>query len=172
MQNLFMPSHRAPPASPAFRPGPASTSLPGHGRTPAPTEALDALFVDLLNAYRASGGLARLGEVLALTRAIPGHDVARLAAWILERRVMSFEWQGDLWLPLFQFNQSDMAPTQATLQVVQAMNPVLGPWALAAWFARAHTLLENRSPADALDTSFPDVMRAAGAEPVIAVAIA
>ncbi len=97
-----------------------------------------------------------------------------MAAWIIERKVLSFEWQADLWLPLFQFNRADMTPSPATQQVVRTLNPVLGPWALAAWFARPHVLLDNRSPADTLGATpgvcSPAVMRAARAMPAIALA--
>ena len=167
MQNLTMPSHRAPADLPAFRPGPASNFQPEPCRTQAQT---DVQFVELLNAYRSSGGLARLEEVMELTRGACGQAVSHMAKWIIEREVMSFEWHAGLWLPLFQFKRADMTPWQATQQVVRVLNPVLGPWALAAWFVRPHALLQNRSPADTLHASFPAVMHAARAEPAFAIA--
>lgn len=167
MQKLQMPSHRAQADWPAFSQGPAAEFQPGPRRTEAQT---DGLFVELLNAYRDSGGLARLDEVMELRRGVCDQDVSPLPKWIIEREVVSFEWQEDHWLPLFQFNRSDMTPSDATQQVVRALNPILGPWALAEWFARPNALLENQAPADALHASFPAVMRAARAEPASAVA--
>ncbi len=165
MSNLCVTSQRAPRALFPFMPRPAAA-----GQSARRGAQTDELFAELLNAYRASGGLARLSEVIVMTRGIRGHEAVRMAAWIIERKVVSFEWQADPWLPLFQFKRADMTPWQATQQVVRVLNPVLGPWALAAWFVRPHALLQNRSPADTLHASFPAVMHAARAEPAFAIA--
>ncbi len=49
-----------------------------------------------------------------------------LARWIALRQVVSFEWQAQTWLPLFQFDRRDMS-----------IHPEL-----AHWFARPNSSLE------------------------------
>lgn len=169
MQDTNLPSHLASPAWSDFNFGPDPARRPMQCCWQKQT---DDQFVEMLNAYRPSGGLARINEVIGMTRGVCRDDVGRMAAWILDRKAMSFKWQDALWLPLFQFNRFDMTLRRATAQVIGELNPVLEPWALASWFARPHALLANRLPADLPDSECEAVLRAARAEPPFAIAVA
>lgn len=79
-----------------------------------------------------------------------GPGVARLARWIVERQVVSFEWQSDTWLPLFQFNRPDLSIRAGLVRILAELNDVYDPWEMAHWFARPNSSLDHASPADVL----------------------
>ncbi len=121
-------------------------------------------FVDMLESFRPSGGLARGPEVFALFARLSGADVGTLAGWIVNRRVICFEWQARVWLPLFQFNRSDMSPQAGLRDVLQVLTPDFEPWQVAQWFARPNSGLSGQSPCDALAEAPLTVLHAARAE--------
>ncbi|WP_296443716.1 hypothetical protein [Rhodoferax sp. UBA5149] len=122
----------------------------------------------MLNSYRVSGGLARVPEVVALFKRHGRSDVATLASWIDNREVLSFEWQSQTWLPLFQFNRFDMTPRPELGQVLAELTSVYGPWELANWFAQPNPWLVDRTPADMLGSDLPAVLNASRADRFIA----
>ncbi|WP_157979274.1 hypothetical protein [Rhodoferax ferrireducens] len=126
-------------------------------------------FVAMLGAYRCSGGLARAQEVLALFKRHCGSDLATLARWIVKGNVISFEWQSELWLPLFQFNRIDMTPQTGLAQVLAELNSVYDAWELADWFSQSNPWLADRTPAETLMLDATAVLHAARAERLIAV---
>lgn len=121
----------------------------------------DAQFVELLNGYRHSGGLARSVDVGALLRQRGSADVATMARWIVGRQVVSFEWQAETWLPLFQLGELDMQPHAAVGLTIVELGAVMPPWQLAQWFARPNSALAGRRPADVLAADAPAVVQAA-----------
>ena len=128
----------------------------------------DDQFVAMLNAYRGSGGLARDGELVALSRHRSGPDADTLAKWIAEREVIGFEWQSRTWLPVFQFNLFDMTRPPALEQVLAELNPVYDSWELANWFAQPNPWLADRVPAETLELDPFSVLQAARASRFIA----
>ena len=68
----------------------------------------DRAFATMLRAYKTGGGLAR-GDEIASRLHECGGGVSQLARWIVEREVISFKWQSELWLPWFQFDPVDMS---------------------------------------------------------------
>ncbi len=115
----------------------------------------------MLNSYRGSGGLAREQEVVALFKRRYGPDLATLASWIVEREVICFEWQSQIWLPWFQFNRFDMAPQPELGQVLAELTCVYDPWELANWFAQPNPWLADRTPVDTLASDLSAVLHAA-----------
>lgn len=124
----------------------------------------DAQFIDLLNAYRRSGGLARATDVIAMLRQHGAVDVAAVTRWIARREVVHFDWQGDTWMPLFQMGPADMQPRPMVGRVLAELSAVLVPWAVAQWFARPNVELAHSSPADAMATDPMAVWQAARAD--------
>jgi hypothetical protein len=61
----------------------------------------DVQSLDMLNAYRRNGGLARAADIYAAMQPANGRSIAVLARWIVQREVIHFDWQGDTWLPSF-----------------------------------------------------------------------
>jgi hypothetical protein len=121
-------------------------------------------FVELLNAFRRSGGLARVPEVAARFRMYDPKDVSPLAGWINNRQVISFEWQAKRWLPLFQFNPVGLSLRAGLQDVLTELLGVCDDWEVSAWFARPNPWLAERAPADMLAVAVPQVLNAARAE--------
>jgi len=145
------PAH-AEPARPA-RPG----AFVGRGHAPA----RDAEFVDLQDAYRRSGGIAR-GESLAqrMSQTHPGGYVD-LARRIVGGQLFSFQWYDDFWLPLFQFDPVRLVPREAPRRVLAELRGALDGWALAHWFVTPQRRLDERLPLEVLDSDLPAVLAAA-----------
>lgn len=121
-------------------------------------------FVELLNAFRRSGGLARVPEVAARFQSYNVNDVSPLAAWVNRREVISFEWQSMLWLPLFQFNPVGLTLRAGLSSVLVELAGIYDDWDLANWFAQPNPWLADRAPADMLAVAAPQVLNAARAE--------
>jgi hypothetical protein len=134
----------------------------------APQEHSDHQFVAMLDSYRDSGGLARAQEVAALLKRRCGGDLATLASWIVNQKVICFEWQTKIWLPLFQFNRLDMTLQPGLGQVLAQLRPAHDTWRLANWFAQPNAWLRNRKPAIMLGLDRSAVLNAARAEQLIA----
>ena len=125
---------------------------------------LDVLFAELLNAYRRSGGLARGSEVAmrAANRRLDG--MAWLEDCLQRRMLISLDWHSGLWLPLFQFDRSDMSLREDVRGPCSELSGVMDGWELALWFVRPQCLLHHCSPLDVLDTQPELVLDAARRE--------
>lgn len=133
----------------------------------APTHADDAerdrQFVSMLRAFRETGGLARGDEVADLLTHRGAGDVSRLARWIVTRQVISFDWRGELWVPLFQFELGPMALRNETRHLSAELAPALDGWGVALWFSEPHEDLDGCAPADVVAGAFDEVLSAARA---------
>lgn len=134
----------------------------------AQERSADDQFIAMLGSYRCSGGLARAQEVLALFKRRCGSDLATLARWIVKGKVISFEWQSELWLPLFQFNRIDMTPQAGLGQVLAELTSVYDAWGLANWFSQPNPWLAERTPAETLLLDATSVLHAARSDRFIA----
>ena len=124
----------------------------------------DTEFVQMLNGYRSSGGLARLSEVVALCERRGGPEIGVLSASLACREIICFEWQSEGWLPLFQFDRLDMTIRSQIKPVVAELSCIYGPWDLAFWFSQPNPWLACRTPADSLLSDLPTVLQAARAD--------
>lgn len=129
-----------------------------------PDDETGPAFIGMLNLYRRSGGLARAQEVFDRFKSRNGLDATTLARWVARRQVLCLPWNGEVWLPLFQFEYQYMTVKPTLEPVFATLNPVLSPWKLANWCAQPHPELDGESPADALNTSAAQVLRAACAD--------
>ncbi len=121
----------------------------------------DFHFITMLDAYRSSGGLVRAEEALAMFPSEHASDIARLARWIVQRQVISFYWNAETWLPLFQFRRSDMSIRVELDAVFAELNNIYDRWELATWFAWPNSVLADRSPAEAFMADPVAVLHAA-----------
>ncbi|MBT3067489.1 hypothetical protein [Rhodoferax sp. U11-2br] len=126
--------------------------------------ASDQQFMDMLKAYRHSGGLLRAPDVAARCRPHSGTDVHTLAGWVLHRQVLSFEWLSRIWLPVFQFQRADMSRQSGLAEVLAELVGLYDDWQVASWFARPNRWLQDALPADQMATAAADVIAAARAE--------
>lgn len=125
-------------------------------------------FVDMLNAFRCSGGLARVPEVAARFQLYGGRDESPLAGWINKRQAICFEWQSRRWMPLFQFNPVGLTLRVGLSGVLAELIGVYDDWELASWFARPNPWLEDCAPAGMMALAAPRVLNAARADRFVA----
>lgn len=160
--------------------GGSGPSIWGCGLPPAPSAVLSTAgqqiqpdtvsphvssqFIELLKGYRSSGGLLRAQMVAARCNPRSGTDVHTLAGWIVGRKVVSFEWLSSIWLPVFQFNPSDMSRLSGLDEVLSELVSVCDRWEVASWFAQPNPWLGDALPADQMATTAPEVLVAARAE--------
>jgi hypothetical protein len=126
----------------------------------------DRKFVGMLKSFRASGGLLRGDEVvdlIALRRGEGTPNLSKLGRQIASRELVSFEWRGQRWLPLFQFQLADMALRDEVRRIATELAPVKDGWSVALWFSQPNPWLAQRTPVDALRDDFATVMQAARA---------
>lgn len=128
-------------------------------------DSRDAAFVEMLRAFRRSGGLAREAEVLDRIRA------CQSPGWRLESidgAIICFEWGHRYWLPWFQFDPADMSSRPGPAKVVAELATVFDGWGLARWFAQPNLWIGNARPVDLIDECLPSVLGAARADRFIA----
>jgi hypothetical protein len=128
----------------------------------------DHQFVQMLNGFRESGGLARLQEVAQLCACRGRPDIETLSTNLGRKEIICFEWQSHAWLPLFQFNISDMRLCSQVQPVISELSCIYDPWELAFWFSQPNAWLANRAPADALLSDPATVLQAARADRFVA----
>ncbi len=122
---------------------------------------LDAQFIDVLAAFRGCGGLARAEEALAWLDGEVEQGLSTLVRWIALREVVSFEWQAQTWLPLFQFDRRDMSIHPQLPPVMAELCGVFDEWDLAHWFAQPNSRLNGLIPAEAFRDDTALVLQAA-----------
>ena len=114
----------------------------------------DAHFIALLNAYRASGGLAEGSEIAARR---PFTGLSALARAITSRAVVSLDWAGQRWLPVFQFEPGDLTVRPPVRVLIDELSDVLEDWELADWFVEPNAWLRGAAPLQLVDTDFAQV---------------
>ena len=124
----------------------------------------DHEFVFMLDAFRATGGLARADEIAAVLRGRQPDHQNVLARWIAAHEVVYLQWGGDYWLPLFQFRRGEMTPKPWVRRVLAQLGSVFDAWEVALWFARSNPWLEGAIPAGRLDIEPFRVEQAARAD--------
>lgn len=130
-------------------------------REPAPSCGVDEGFVGMLVAYRNSGGLAKAQEVANMFKACGRCDITTLARSIALERVVFFEWDEHIWLPLFQFNRVDMSCLAGLDAVLSELHGVHNHWQSARWFSQPNEWLSQSCPADVLGQHSEAVLTAA-----------
>jgi hypothetical protein len=128
----------------------------------------DEGFISMLDRYRASGGIASGTELAERKTQCEDSGLAALAKLILSGEVFSFEWRGNFWIPLFQFNSHDLSTRHCVGQVLRELSNVFDGWTLAVWFIQANAWIEHKKPIDLLDSDLPKVIHAARADRYVA----
>ena len=130
--------------------------------------ALECRFDAMESVYVREGGLATGDAVAELLRARSSQPISVLARWIVDRRIVSFNWQSRLLIPLFQFDMATMEPRQCVLDAVGELSPHLDDWDLASWFVEPNAWLDGRQPIDVVDDEPAELVQAARADRQIA----
>jgi hypothetical protein len=118
-------------------------------------------FIELLEAFRATGGTAPGSAVARLLEEHQGGHAVSLAKRVFMRELFGFDWRCNFWIPMFQFRSDDLAVKVEPQRVRAALPSEWSGWTVACWFAAPLIQLEGRSPVDALDADFNGVLRAA-----------
>lgn len=124
----------------------------------------DRGFIFMLDAFRTTGGVARADEFGCMLRHRNPDRLNLLARWIAAGEVVYLQWGGDYWLPLFQFDRSDLTPKPSVRRVMAQLGPVFDAWDIAMWFARANPWLHGAAPACKLEDHPLRVEQAARAD--------
>jgi len=122
----------------------------------------------VLHVYGRTGGLAGGDELTLLLRRRTSQPISMLARWIVERRVVSFGWQGEYLVPMFQFDRTDMGVRHSVSAVLDELDGTFDDWELASWFALPNTWLGDDTPVDVLRRDPHAVVQAARADRFIA----
>jgi len=122
----------------------------------------------MVDAYRRTGGLVSGNEVALLLRRHSTQPLSLLARWIVTRRVVSYVWQSEIMVPLFQFDRRDMSLRQASSEVVDELAGTFDDWELAAWFTQPNSWLHDAAPVELIDVDQAAVLQAARADRFIA----
>ena len=174
-EQIAPPRLAVPPATAIPRSRQAGLPMP-HAVEPWNTAGQDAglaidrdrQFVHMLRGYRETGGLARGDEVVERLAQCNTGGVPTLARQIVERTVLSFEWRGELWLPMFQFDRANMTPKASAQQVAAELSTAFDAWNTACWFVQPNTWLQGRTPVEALESDLGEVLQAARADRFVA----
>jgi len=128
----------------------------------------DARAGEVLAAFARTGGLASCANAALMLRRRTSQPVSMLGRWIVERRVVSFVWRGELLLPMFKFDRADMGVRAAVGAVLDELDGTFDDWDLATWFALPNAWLGDQAPVDAIDRDADAVRHAARADRFIA----
>jgi hypothetical protein len=132
-------------------------------------EGAGAQHIAMVDAYRRTGGLVSGAEAALLLRRHSTQPLSLLARWIVTRRMVSYVWQSEILVPLFQFDRDDMSLRRDSSQVVDELVDTFDDWELAAWFARPNSWLQDAAaPVELIDVDQQAVLQAARADRFIA----
>jgi len=163
MMNIELPGHAGEPLEAWFFRPVARRPMPSFQQ-----RLEDRQFLEMEQAFRASGGIAGGDELASRLRRRSEQPISMLARWIVERRAVSFPWRSQTLLPLFQFDLSTMTLRPAVVETVCELKDVFDDWDLALWFARPNAWLSDSAPVNLIEVDTAAVLNAARADRFIA----
>lgn len=122
-----------------------------------------AEFMEMRQAYRATGGLARGDDIARLLDDHHRGNFISLARLIAGGEVFGFEWRGTFWIPVFQFDLGSLTVKPGPRSVLREVGHGWDGWSLATWYAQANDSLDGRRPVDLIDSNLRAVREAARA---------
>jgi hypothetical protein len=117
--------------------------------------------------FLASGGVATAEEVSLLLRRHCEQPLSQLARWIVGRSVIHFERNGQMLLPLFQFNVDDMSILPAVHSTLAHLDPSLDANETARWFVTPNAALDGDQPVRRMASDAESVIAAARAHQLV-----
>ena len=166
MNAVMLASPRRAPST-GVPPRPASTAERARDDDIDPTPSSRG-FIAMLEAYRATGGLAPGNFLCQSLQENQRGDLGHLARLIVDRRIFVLDWRGDSWIPMFQFDDHDLSCRPGPALVRAELEGLACGWAIAAWFAEPNPLLEGRRPVNLVAADLPHVLHAARCRTAVA----
>ena len=121
-------------------------------------------FDNLICGFKTSGGTARGDDLALLLEDRKKVNFVTLARQLVSREIFSFEFQSHFWIPMLQFELTDMSVKQEFSRIVSELAAKLDSWTLARWFTEPNAWLGDKRPADIMEHQFSDVLAAARAD--------
>lgn len=128
----------------------------------------DNQFLEMEQAFSASGGVARSDELVQRLGKDVEQPISVVARWIVDRRVVSFVWQSQTWLPMFQFDMSTATLHSGVAEVMEELVSAFDDWDVAMWFVRPNAWLGDSTPVTVIDSDVRAVLDAARVDRFIA----
>jgi hypothetical protein len=122
----------------------------------------------MIHTYQRMGGLVSCDQAAMLLGRHREQPISLLARWIVARAVVSFVWQSETLVPLFQFELADMTLRQGASEVIAELAGAFDELDLATWFTLPNCWLGEAPPLAVLETDQPAVLRAARADRYLA----
>ena len=94
--------------------------------------------------------------------------ISVLARLIVARRVLSYVWRAQTWIPMFQFEPATMAVRRGSSGAIEELADTFDELELAEWFAAPNSWLAGAAPMDMSDADEESIIRAARADRYIA----
>lgn len=122
----------------------------------------------ILGTFGPGGGVVSADALAGMMCHRHDQPLSMVARWVLKRSIVSFEWQGQLLVPLFQIDRLTMLPTSDLLEVLRELIDVFDEWDTALWFATSNSFLAGDTPATRWDVDPQEVVKAARADRYVA----
>jgi hypothetical protein len=127
----------------------------------------DLAFQGLRSAYSESGGIAR-GDVVDRLCAARGRTAfIGVADLLADEDIFGWEWDNSLWVPMFQFEPTDMSLRPAPRRVRAVLGHEFDGWAVSTWFVEPHEWLARHRPVDLLESNLRAILQAARADHLV-----
>jgi hypothetical protein len=147
-----------------------STKAPAyHSPRANGSQAASPAHAAMIESYRSAGGLVTSDRAAVLLRPYRDQPISQLARWIVARHIVSFEFEGDRLVPLFQFELDGMLLRPHVRDVVsELVGAFEDDLDVATWFTRPNCWLRWAVPLVMLESDPAEVLQAARADRFLA----
>jgi hypothetical protein len=116
------------------------------------------------SAFSATGGIVSSDALCTLLQRHTDQPISRLARWIVDGQIVTFEADSQRWMPMFQFDICDMSVLDGVQRSILELRDVFDEFEIAEWFAMSNTWLSGRTPSDVVKQEKDAVVQAARAD--------
>lgn len=124
----------------------------------------ESFIVRMRSAFGATGGMMSADALSILLLVHTDQPISRLARWIVDRQIVTFESASQRWIPMFQFDLRDMRVLHSVQRSILELRDVLDDSELTEWFATPNTWLTGGTPANLVKEQGGAVIEAARAD--------
>lgn len=125
-------------------------------------------FNALTLAFQTNGGMCRAEELTAQDTPSSGRGFVGLARLITSGQIMSLQWSGSYWIPMFQFENRDFSVREGVRRITLELADAFDDWEKAVWFVQPNAWLKGSPPLALIEKKLPEVLDAARADRFIA----